>query len=399
MTVDHPRKPLPTCTPEEAGLSRARLDLIRTVLQRDVDAARLPGAVLMIARGGQIAWQQAVGQRRPGEADAMTLDTLFRIYSMTKPIVSVAMMRLVEQGQALLSDPVSRYIPAFATSQVAVERDGALVLEPQLQPATLQDLLRHSAGLTYAFTGDSAVQRLYGQAGLWDGNPDNAEFCAALAKLPLAHQPGRFWAYSHATDVLGHVVELIAGESLGVHLRREILAPLQMHDTAFSVPPERQHRIAEPFAQCPDSGTPVQLLDPRQPPRFESGGGGLISSALDYARFVLMLRNGGELDGVRLLSPQTLAFMTADHLGDMPQEAGLLDPGHGFGLGFAVRRTGGLAPVPGSAGTFFWSGVAGTSFWVDPAQDLFALLLTQAPNQRAHYRQLFRSMVYGALLR
>ncbi|TDP63780.1 serine hydrolase domain-containing protein [Roseateles toxinivorans] len=398
MSAEHFSNTLPICTPEQAGLSRARLENLRAVLQRDVDAGRLPGAVLMIARRGQVAWQQAVGQRRPGDEDAMTMDTLFRIYSMTKPIVSVAMMRLIEQGRALLSDPVSRYIPAFADSQVAVERGGALVLEPQQQPATLQDLLRHSAGLTYAFTGDSPVQRLYGQADLWSGNPDNAEFCAALARLPLAHQPGRHWAYSHATDVLGHVVELIAGEALSVHLQREILAPLQMHDTAFSVPPGQQHRIAEPFAECPESGTPVQLLDPRQPPRFESGGGGLISSALDYARFVQMLRNGGELDGVRLLSPHTLAFMTADHIGDMPQDPGLLDPGHGFGLGFAVRREAGRAPVPGSVGTFFWSGVAGTSFWVDPAQDLFALLLTQAPNQRVHYRQLFRALVYGALV-
>jgi len=398
MSAEHFSNPLPTCTPEQAGLRRARLETLRTVLQRDVDAGRLPGAVLMIARGGQIAWQQAVGQRRPGETAVMTMDTLFRIYSMTKPIVSVAMMRLIEQGQALLSDPVSRYIPAFADCRVAVARGDTLELEPQLQPATLQDLLRHSAGLTYAFTGDSPVQRLYDQAGLWNSNPDSAEFCAALAQLPLAHQPGRFWAYSHATDVLGHVIELITGEALSVHLQREILAPLQMHDTAFSVPIDQQHRIAEPFAQCPDSGTPVQLLDPRQPPRFESGGGGLISSAPDYARFVLMLRNGGELDGVRLLSPHTLAFMTADHIGDMPQDPGLLDPGHGFGLGFAVRRAAGIAPVPGSVGTFFWSGVAGTSFWVDPAQDLFALLLTQAPNQRAHYRQLFRTMVYGALV-
>lgn len=397
MSAEHFSNILPTCTPEQAGLSRARLENLRAVLQRDVDAGRLPGAVLMIARRGQVAWQLAVGRRRPGETDAMTMDTLFRIYSMTKPIVSVAMMRLIEQGRALLSDPVSRYIPAFAQAQVAVARGDQLELEPQLQPATLQDLLRHSAGLTYAFTGDSPVQRLYGQADLWSGNPDNAEFCAALARLPLAHQPGRHWAYSHATDVLGHVVELIAGEALSAHLQREILAPLQMHDTAFSVPPEQQHRIAEPFAECPESGTPVQLLDPRQPPRFESGGGGLVSSALDYARFVLMLRNGGELDGVRLISPHTLAFMTADHIGDMPQDPGLLDPGHGFGLGFAVRREAGRAPVPGSVGTFFWSGVAGTSFWVDPAQDLFALLLTQAPNQRAHYRQLFRTMVYGAL--
>ena len=390
---------LPCCTPEEAGLSRSRLEQLRGVLLSDVQGQRLPGAVWLLARGGKLACQQAIGRLRPDDASPMTLDALFRIYSMTKPLVSVAMMMLVEQGRALLSDPVSRYIPAFAQSKVAVPGKGGLDLQPQQTPATLQDLLRHTAGFTYAFTGNSPVQQLYEQAGIGNGQRNTAEFCAALAALPLAYQPGSHWAYSHATDVLGHVIEIISGETLGVHLQSRVLAPLGMHDTGFGVPPDQQHRIAEPFAVCPDSGEPVRLLDPRGPARFESGGGGLISSAPDYARFLMMLRNRGELDGVRLLSPQTLAFMTADHLGDLAQEPGLLDPGHGFGLGFSVRKETGRSPVPGAAGTYDWGGVAGTSFWVDPANDLFALLLTQAPLQRVHYRQLFRHMVYGALTR
>lgn len=390
---------LPCCTPEEAGFDRTRLEQLRVALLRDVQGGRLPGAALLLARGGKVAYQQAIGRLRPDAASPMAMDSLFRIYSMTKPVVSVAMMMLVEQGRALLSDPVSRYIPAFAQSQVAVPLGDGLELQPQQAAATLQDLLRHTAGLTYAFTGNSAVQQLYGQAGLGNDQRNNAEFCAALAALPLAYQPGSRWAYSHATDVLGHVIEIISGESLGTHLQSQVLGPLGMHDTAFSVPPHQQHRIAEPFAACPDTGAQVQLLDPRRPPRFESGGGGLMSSAPDYARFLMMLRNGGQFDGVRLVSPQTLAFMTADHLGDMPREPGLLDPGHGFGLGFSVRKEMGMAPVPGAAGTYYWGGVAGTSFWVDPANDLFALLLTQAPYQRVHYRQLFRNMVYGALTR
>lgn len=390
---------LPMCTPEEAGLSRTRLEQIRSVLAQDVQARRLPGAVLLVARGGSVACQQAVGRLRPDAANPIKIDSLFRIYSMTKPLVSVAMMMLVEQGRALLSDPVSRYIPAFAQCQVALPLNGGLELQPQQTSATLQDLLRHTAGFTYAFTGNSALQQMYERAGIGSGQRDSAEFCAALAALPLAYQPGSRWCYSHATDVLGRVIEIIAGESLGAHLHRQLLGPLQMRDTGFSVPQHQQHRIAEAFPVCPDTGAQVALLDPREAPRFESGGSGLISTALDYARFLMMLRNGGQLDGVRLLSAQTLAFMTSDHLGDIPQEPGLLEPGHGFGLGFCVRKETGRAPMPGAAGSYHWSGVAGTSFWVDPVNDLFALLLTQAPNQRLHYRQLFRHMVYGALTR
>jgi CubicO group peptidase (beta-lactamase class C family) len=284
---------LPVCTLEEAGFSRSRLDALRALLQRDAQRRRLPGAVFIVARGGKLLSPQAVGQLRPDAATPMAPDALFRIYSMTKPIVSVAMLRLVEQGRALLSDPLARYIPAFAQSRVGVERDGRLELQPQAQGATLHDLLRHTAGLSYAFTGNSLVQQRYGDAALWNGQRNSAEICAALAELPLAHQPGRHWAYSHATDVLGHVIELISGDSLGVHLQREVLGPLRMHDTAFSVPVDKQARIAEPFAVCPDTGAPVHLLDPRAPPRFEAGGAGLMSTALDYARFLMMLRNGG----------------------------------------------------------------------------------------------------------
>jgi CubicO group peptidase (beta-lactamase class C family) len=386
--------PLAHAQPAVVGLCPDRTQRLMDVLRREVDRGRLPGAVAMIARRGQIGLFEAVGQQDPGTGTPMKTDSIFRIYSMTKPLVSVAVMMLVERGQLLLSDPVSRWLPEYANQQVAT----ASGLEPVRQAATVQDLLRHTAGLTYEFLGDSAVQRQYGAVKIASRERTNAEFSQTLAGVPLQFQPGTVWAYSRATDVLGRLVEVVSGQGLGAFLQAEIFGSLGMVDTGFSVPPEHQHRIAEPFAHDPDGGVPMKVLEPRQVPVLEAGGGGLMSTAMDYTRFLQCLRNRGELDGVRLLGPHTVDYMTADHLGGIPANGTLLPPGHGFGLGFAVRTQLGLSPVPGSVGLYYWGGIAGTTFFVDPTLDLYAMLMVQAPNQRDYYRPLFRDLVYAALL-
>ena len=396
MTTHHtpPSRDLSHARPADVGLCPERTQRLMDALRREVASGRLPGAVAMIARQGQIALFEAVGQQDPGTGAPMQTDSIFRIYSMTKPVVSVAVMMLVERGQLLLSDPVSRWLPEYAHQQVAT----ATGLEPVRNPATVQDLLRHTAGLTYEFLGDSAVQRQYAKVKIASRDRSNAEFSQTLAAVPLQFQPGSVWAYSRATDVLGRLVEVVCGQSLSAFLQVEIFGPLGMVDTGFSVPPEQHHRIAEPFAHDPDGGVPMKVLEPRQVPAMEGGGGGLMSTAMDYTRFLQCLRNKGELHGVRLLSPHTVDFMTADHLGNMPADGTLLPPGHGFGLGFAVRTHLGLSPVPGSVGLYYWGGIAGTTFFVDPKLDMFAMLMVQAPNQRDYYRPLFRDLVYAALL-
>ena len=385
---------LPHARPDDVGLCPERTQRLMDVLQREVASGRLPGAVAMIARRGQIALFEAIGQQDPAAGTPMKTDSIFRIYSMTKPVVSVAVMMLVERGQLLLSDPVSRWMPEYANQQVATAQG----LEPVRQEATVQDLLRHTAGLTYEFLGDSSVQRQYGAVKIASRERTNAEFSQTLAAMPLQFQPGTVWAYSRATDVLGRLVEVVSGQSLGAFLQSEIFGPLGMMDTGFAVPPDQQQRIAEPFAHDPDGGVPMKVLEPRQVPAMEGGGGGLMSTAMDYTRFLQCLRNRGELNGVRLLGPHTVDYMTADHLCGIPADGTLLPPGHGFGLGFAVRTHLGLTPVPGSVGLYYWGGIAGTTFFVDPALDMYALLMIQAPNQRDYYRPLFRDLVYAALL-
>jgi CubicO group peptidase (beta-lactamase class C family) len=269
-----------------------------------------------------------------------------------------------------------------------------------VRPTTVQDLLRHTSGLSYDFIATGLLKQVYTDAQLHRRDQTNAEFCRALAALPLLHQPGTHWSYSHATDVLGRLVEAISGKPLGDFLAERILGPLGMADTAFSVPPQHHDRLAEPFAKDPEAGTDVNLYDPRPPARLQSGGGGLLSTAADYVRFLEMLAGRGSLGGARILGRKTLEFMTSNHLAAdvaIDQALGLLPPGHGFGLGFAVRTEPGIASVPGSVGTYNWGGIAGTVFWVDPSEDLFALLMIQAPGQREYCRMLFRNLVYAAL--
>ncbi len=399
---------LPTAQPAEMGFSAPRFKILLAALQDQIDRNRLPGAVALIARHGKIALFESLGNQVPlapaQSATPMAHDSLFRIYSMTKPVVSVAVMMMVEQGKLLLSDPVGRHLPEFAKQQVMTAVDGTSTQAPVQHPATLQDLLRHTAGLTYEFLGTNPVQKLYTQARIRTDlrERSNAEFSAVLAALPLIAEPGTVWEYSRATDVLGRLVEVVSGQTLRAFLQEHIFVPLGMLDTDFSVAPEQHHRIAEPFARDPDGAPQMRVFNVRAPAAFESGGGGLVSTAMDYARFLQFMLNRGELDGVRLLGPRTVDFMTADHLGQIPVNAGgssnLLLPGYGFGLGLAVRTSLGIASEPGSVGLYYWGGLAGTTFFVDPAEDMFGILMIQAPNQREHYRHLFRTMVYAALV-
>jgi len=387
---------LPSAEPEDVGLSAAGLTRLTATLQREIDRKRLPGAVALIARHGKIAYFETLGVRDPASGAPMQEDTIFRIYSMTKPIVSTAVMMLSEEGRLLISDPLSKYLPEFSDMKVAVERDGKVDLVPARRPITIQDLLRHTSGLSYEFLGDGPVQKLYLEAKISRRDQTNAEQAATLAKLPLAHHPGTHWEYSRSTDVLGRLVEVISGQSLREFLRSRILAPLGMVDTDFFAEPGKQARLAEPFAVDPDAGTPVQLIDVREPPTYESGGGGLVSTTLDYARFCQMLINGGRLGETRLISRKTLEFMTADHLDGIPGTSDLLAPGYGFGLGFTVRTMAGVALVAGSVGHYSWGGIAGTTFWVDPQEALFAVMMMQGPGQREYFRPLFRNLVYAA---
>lgn len=388
------------------GFSASRLENLTRRIQMDADARLIPGAVMLIARNGAVAYEKAIGVQDPATGAPMTPDSIFRIYSMTKPIVSVGVMMLVEQGRLLLSDPISRYLPELRRLKVGVEAVGAggqrtLQLADTLQPITVQDLLRHTSGFTYGVFGDSMVKDEYRKAGIGSPRASSDEFIRALAQVPLAYQPGTVWEYSVSTDVLGVLLERVSGMTLDEFLAERILRPLGMQETGFWVEPQHQHRIAEPFPVDPVAGTTVKLLQPRRRPNFLGGGSGLMSTVHDYLRFAQMLANEGELDGVRLLSRKTLRYMASDHLVELPQAkagAGYLPgPGYGFGLGLAVRTAEGTAFMPGSVGDYTWSGLAGTYFWIDPQEELVAVFLMQAPEQRSHYRQLFRNLVYAAI--
>src|SRR6202521_535808 len=388
--------PLPLAAPEEIGLSPARLARLGAVMRGEIERGRVPGAVALVARRGRVAYFESYGRRDPRSPDPMATDSIFRIYSMTKPIVSVAAMMLWEEGRFLLSDPIEKYLPELGRRQVAVVRGAEIEVVDAERPITIQDLLRHTSGLTYEFRGSGPVHKMYTAERIYSRNQSNADQVATLAKLPLLHQPGTKWEYSRSTDVLGRLIEVLSGLTLGEYLQRRLFAPLGMIDTAFYVPVQEHGRLAEAFAKDPDTGAGVQLINVHDAPKFESGGGGLVSTAGDYARFLQMLLNGGRLDGVRFLSRKTLELMTADHLGPITGAPDLLLPGYGFGLGFAVRLQPGIAHVPGSVGQYFWGGLAGTTFWVDPAEALFAIMLIQGPGQRDYFRNLFRDLVYAA---
>ncbi|MEP7296503.1 MAG: serine hydrolase domain-containing protein [Burkholderiales bacterium] len=380
-----------------SGLNPTALARLKAAFERLIDARRLPGVVAMIQRHGEVGYSVALGKQDPQRGITMGKDAVFRIHSMTKPIVSVATMMLVEQGALQLSDPVGLYLPTFTNARVGVEREGRFDLVPARRQMTIHDLLRHTAGFTYEYYAPSPVRRSYIAARLNSRDRTNAELVDALAALPLMYEPGSTWEYSRATDVLGRVLEVATGQPLGAHLSTAIFEPLAMRETGFDLPLALGPRIAEPFAHDPDTGIASALFDVRAPASLQNGGGGLLSTTADYARFLQMLLGGGTLGDVRLLGRKTLEAMTTDHVFTIPRAAEALPPDHGFGLGFAVKTRLGGGVEPGSVGSYGWSGSAGTAFFVDPQEQMFAILMTQAPGQFDEVRELFRQLVYAAI--
>ncbi len=402
--------PLLRAPAETVGVSTVRLSKLTKAFEKEIADKKLPGIVMMVARKGRLVYSNALGKRDPKTADAMRLDTIFRAYSMTKPMASVAAMTLVEDGILQLNDPVSKWLPAFKDAKVATAT-GDVAAD---RPMTVQDLLRHTAGLPYGeLTANAAVKDGLTKAGLFKPGVIDfdtrdltaTEFTERLAKVPLLHQPGTTWEYSLATDVLGRVVEAASGKRLGDYLGDRVFKPLKMTDTAFWVPAGKLPRVAEPFEKDALAGTPIKLIDVTKQPGNDSGGAGTMTTAGDYLRFAQMLANGGVLDGQRILSRTTVRLMTSDHLtSKIPLAA---TPGGGvlgaqtyaFGLGFAVRQGDGFAPFPGTAGDYNWGGYAGTYFWVDPKEQLVAVMMVQSAGAlRLTHRLMFRQMVYQAIV-
>jgi len=377
-----------------SGFSSAGLARMEQVFAADVQRGRIPGVVMMVQQDGKLVYSKALGTQDPGSGAPMREDSIFRIYSMTKPIVSIGTMMLVEEGRITLSDPVSKHIPELKGLKVGVEKDGKLELVAAQREPTIQDLLRHTSGFTYGVFGRGMVKDLYTKNGVDGADHTNAEFVKKLATVPLVNQPGTAWEYSRSTDVLGHVIERVSGQALDVFLQQRILGPLGMKDTAFYVEPAKHSRIAEPFPKDPDSGAAQNLLQVRANPKYLAGGQGLVSTAADYMRFAQMLLNGGELGGVRIVSRKTIEYMTTDHIAGL---RGGPAPGYGFGLGFGVRHTSGQAIANGTGGDYTWGGFGGTYFWVDPKERLVGVWMMQAVGPRNYYRDLFRNMVYAAM--
>jgi CubicO group peptidase (beta-lactamase class C family) len=389
-----------------SSFSREKLRRVGDYIRNEVATGKIPGAIILIQQHGRPVYFENFGLRDVETKRPMTADSIFRLYSMSKPITSVAAMMLVEDGKLSLSDPVSKYIPAFADVKVGVEKPDqngkpALVLEPINRPITIEDLLRHTSGLTYGFYGDSAVRKLYANSDLFEGDFDNAQFAERIAKLRLAEQPGTLWDYGHSTDVLGRVIEVASGQSLFAFEKQRLLDPLGMTDTAFYVADEaKRARIAEPMPDDRFVSPVAGIRDLMLPRRWESGGAGMVGMIGDYARFAQMLLNGGILDGKRYLKSETVALMTSDHIGPETKIARdyfyFPGAGSGFGLGFAVR-TAEPADVPSPPGEYRWDGVAGTFFFVDPKDDMFVVFMAQTPSQRGRIQTALKTLIYQAL--
>ena len=409
---------LPAAKPDQVGMSAQKLARISEVLKQEIDQGKLPGAVVLVARKGKLVYADALGFQDKGAGTPMSRDTIFRIYSMTKPLASVAAMMLVEEGRIQLTDPVGKFLPGFDKMTVSVPAIDPVTsrvtynLVPASRAMTVQDLLRHTSGLAYGeITQNAPVKDAYTKANVFKPGFDyesrdmtSAEQVERMVKAPLAQQPGTIWEYSLSVDVLGRVVEAASGMPLERFLDERLFKPLKMNDTAFYVPSEKMGRLAQAMPVDPASGNPNRLIDVSTPPKNASGGAGAVSTAGDYLRFCQAMLNGGQLDGARVLSRTTVQLMTSDHLGTRintpvtPGELLLGTPGYTFGLGFAVRQGSGVAGVPGSAGEFMWAGYAGTYFWADPKEEICGVYMTQAPSPiRAYYRKLFKQLVYQAV--
>lgn len=394
--------------PPNAVLSTQRLERVTGYFDNEVATDKIAGAIVLIQRHGKPVYFKSFGKTNTTTGTPMTPQAIFRTRSMTKPITSVAAMMLVDDGKMKLDDPVLKYIPSFAGGKVGIESKSAsgdpeLSLVPVERPITIEDLLRHSSGITYGIYGSGLVRNAYKSAGLFDNDLDNAAFAEKIAGLPLAEQPGTVWDYGHSTDVLGRVIEVVSGQSLYQFEKQRLFDPLGMVDTFYYVADPAQHgRIAEPVSGDAKSQT-FMVRDPRLFTKWESGGGGLMSTVGDFARFAQMLLNGGEFDGRRYLKPETFEAMTINRIA--PATSVRRDQyyfpgdGFGFGLGFGVRTEPGNAtpPPPGSLGEIKWDGSAGTYFWVDRAQDMFVILMMQSSIERGRIHPALKAMVYDAM--
>jgi CubicO group peptidase (beta-lactamase class C family) len=397
--------PLPRAQPEEVGMSSDRLARLNAVLEADVKSGRIPGAVILVTRHGKIAYFETFGSENTRAGAAMRKDSIFRIYSMTKPLVSIAVMMLWEEGRFDIDDPVAKYLPELKNPKVAVVRKSAdgksnVELEPAARQPTIQQLLDHTGGLSYDILPKSPeypVRQMYLDAGMGSPAETLADLVAKIGRLPLASEPGSAWEYSRSTDVLARLVEVVSGMPIDRFLETRVFAPLGMKDTGFWVSEEKVDRLAEPFANDPEPGNPIRLVEVTKPPKFLSGNYGLVSTAEDYTRFTQMLINRGSFDGVSVLGPETVRYMTSDQIGTVRGPLYLPGPGYGFGLGFAVRLTAGQAPYPGSEGDYGWVGSAGTVFWVDPKEDLTAVFMAQRFGVWPHYNRLIRTLVYQSI--
>jgi CubicO group peptidase (beta-lactamase class C family) len=401
--------------PESVGLASEGLRRVdQHLVSRYVEPGKIAGALTLVARRGQVAWLSPLGLMDRERGKPMRADTIFRIYSMTKPVTSVALMMLHERGAFALGDPVHRYLPAW--EHLRVHRYGrypSFVTEPVARPMTVRDLLTHMSGLSYQIMERGPVDEAYRQLGIGGPAGTLRDMVETLATLPLEFSPGTRWSYSVATDVLGYLVEVLSGQRFDDYLRTQIFEPLGMTDTGFTVPADKVGRFAANYVRLPGSTEATIMDDPEdspyaRPKTLFSGGGGLVSTAADYLRFAEMLRRGGELDGKRLLGPRTVAYMTRNHLPDGRDLASLAPPGAfsetrydgiGFGLGVHVVIDPVRAQVPVSAGEYGWGGLASTAFWVDPAEDLVVVFLTQlVPSSTFDFRGQLKAIIHGAIV-
>ena len=400
-------QPLPVAAPETLGFSSQRLANIDAFFTSEIERKRVPGAVVAIARNGKLAYFKAFGMADPTQGVPMATDTIFQLASMTKIMAAVGALTLTEQGKLPLQSRLADYFPAFGAMQVGVPTaDGKFMLEPQKQPIRIQDLLRHTSGITYGGRPDGsspiAARWPSGNAAQYMGK--SGEFADAVAKLPLVYQPGTVFEYGLSFDVLGAVVEKITSKSLGGHLADAVWKPLKMADTTFRLSDAQRARVARPFPANPLDGKPQAIAALDRPPTFDCAGACAFGTIGDYIRFGQMLLNGGTLDGAQVLSPAFVSLMTNNHLGPgIQNRVAALEPhrdGYGFGLGVAVRLQPGLAAVPGNPGEFSWNGANGTGFFCDPKEQLVVAFGTAAPGDlRKYYREQVQNLVYGALSR
>jgi CubicO group peptidase (beta-lactamase class C family) len=394
--------------PAGAHFNPQKLEKISEFFRNEVATGKIPGAIVLIQQHGKPVYHQFFGVRDTATTAPMTDDTIFRIFSMSKPITSVAAMTLIDQHKIKIDDPVAMYIPSFATAKVGVEKkadngEKALELVPLKRPLTILDLMTQTSGITYGFYGDSMVRKAYANARIYDGDFTNAEFAERIAGLPLAEQPGTLWDYGHSTDILGRIIEVASGKSLLQYEKESLLDPLGMPDTTFYVAdPAKQKLIAKPmpndhdFRVGFDSSADV-------PMKWESGGGGMVTTMADFAKFSQMILDGGKFDGKQYISPKSYELMTSDHVG--PGSGVERDyfyfpgDGFGFGLGFGVRTDPGNAkpPPPGSLGELKWDGASGCYFVIDRKQDMFFVLLEQTPSERQRIQKTVKQLIYEAM--